>query len=156
MPTHTPSVVSRLRSLAVVAFGALLLAAGGAASCGGSSGPTPIAEADWCNQASVALCKKVYACPTELATAQTLLLLAGVTSEVTCEAYAQKNCSTLGLMCTAGQTYHGDAAAECKSKVETMTCAQIAANFNIMDPTAAVPVCGQICTSANGDAAAGN
>jgi hypothetical protein len=124
-----------------------------AVSCGGGSSSTNgIPQADACNQGAKAACAKLFACN------DGILVLAQAAlggSAGACETMIKANyCST--FECTAGQTYHGDKAQQCKDDFASVSCATLAAaasSLNIATVLASVPSCQQTCTG--GDAGSG-
>jgi hypothetical protein len=136
---------------AVVAAGFGVAVGVGLVSCGSSSSPTSIPQADACNQASTAICARVFSCSDPILVAAQQFVLGG--SEATCQMMIKQSyCGAFA--CTAGQTYHGDKAQQCKDQFATATCASLAAaatSGTVAGVLMTVPACQQVCTG-GGDA----
>ncbi len=122
-----------------------------AQSCGGSSAPKTILEADACNQAAQTACTKIFACSD---TAFALVKLA-LMDQKTCETMVVQNCGATGFRCAGGQSYHGDEAQNCKDEFNAQTCAALATAIStaglstaavIASLTGTLPACPKICT----------
>jgi hypothetical protein len=140
---------SNMRSLVLVlavavGWGACLL------SCGGGSTPGAIPEAEACPQAARSVCARVFSCPDQLLQ---LAQFALGGSETACQAMVQQNyCGA--FQCMAGQTYHGDKAAQCKQQFSTVSCATLATALSmggaaggVAAVLTSVPACQQVCSN---------
>jgi hypothetical protein len=122
-----------------------------ALSCGGGGAPKEIPQADACPEASMAICGKIFSCPAnDLILGAVQAGLGG--SSMNCQTTITQNyCG--GFTCSAGQTYHGDKAYQCKEQFSNVACSQISgavltAGADIQALiTALAPACNQVCTA---------
>src|SRR5216110_2707625 len=131
-------------------------------ACGGGGGLPPgsgIPQAEACNQAAATFCTKVYSCTDTNSTIVKLYLQ----NEANCETLILQYCGATGFQCTAGATYHGDTALQCKDGFNAQTCETISAGLAqavsgmsmaaaVASLTAHVPACSKICTGGAGGA----
>ena len=114
------------------------------AACGASQDITP---REACEDTSVALCERLYACltPAEVAAAG----LPAAESACVTSYDAQRGCAaqTTENVCTGNEKYSGVQASKCSDQVVGLTCAQV------RDPTftlqTGAPACAKICAVPN-------
>lgn len=137
-----------MRLFAASALGLLALSCGGGDS---NSNDSNIPQAEACNVASQAACAKVFSCPSSDIVIGIVQNGLGGTEQACRDMVRQTYCSA--FQCTAGQTYHGDKAAQCRNEFTNVTCTALSASAaaalsgGISGFLASIPGCNQICTA---------